>query len=595
MKILFWHFILCMNTINITMSVGDISRFGRTFHETICNLKINQLSIFTNSAAGANKRQSGAFTRHLVSQFATTTIDLAKMKSTKDNRSLQMPIFRNPRPSTIYVLQSTNFDSNQIYRISDDLVAISPISMRPKSLLVIHNDKNWSALNASKIVRYAWSLKFLDFSILKINTDNRMALLHYNPYTEIYSRFNLKIPKVIFPDKLNDVKCLSLKLPTFNVPPLIMVHNKSNKERQVTGSDFIYIKTVAEKLNFKFNSSFESHNNTKYLMGKLLTNLENNEINIIPVAFLVTTYLQGRKLIIGNSMAQSKMAIVVPIIPVTELKVSFYIFIYMLSFAAIIISFSIFVHLMKFNSDNWEMLTIFQILVGIPIRARPRQGVELIIFFTIVILSISYSCILTSSLSAIQLVQDETQFFTIEDIVQSRIPVYTSYSAIDEDGIRIKKLFVNSKKVQDDGDCINMLIETNNVICIIPYDRAMYFVQKNLKTNGRPIMRIVDQLSFRHDQVAFAYEKASPYAEKFGKGLQLLTESGIPSFWESRIYNGTATIHQLKKSSSANIKDILVIQLIIIACLGCLLSTTVFIYESVRSYVTWMNIMLNIS
>lgn len=599
MNTLFWLLVLCTHEISSTMIIKDISRLDYTFHVITRNLKSKQLSIFTNSTPGANKKQSDAFARLLVSRFAATTIDLSRIKNTEDNRSLQLPVFKNPRSSTVYVLlQSKDLDLSQIYNILDDLVAISPISMRPKSLLVLHSDENWSELDVPRILRYAWTLKFLDFSILKIDTGNRIALLQYNPFTETYNRFNSNIPKVIFPDKLNDVKGFLLKLPFMNSPPYVMMHKTSNNEIDATGSDFLYIKTVADKLNFILNFPIEIHDNTdEERTKKVFTNLESNDISATPDLFLVSTIPLDRKLIIGNSIGQTKIAVIVPIISVSSLKYSSDIPIYILSFAAVIFSFAIPVHLMKFKSDHWGTMNIFQILIGMPIADQPRQIVERIVFFTIAVLSMSYSGLLISKLAEIEVVRGEKDFTTFEDIEQSGIPLYTRYFATDEDDMEIQQLFSNSGKVDNDEDCIDMLIETRYVICIMEYDRANYIVPQHLDVWGMPIMKIVDELSFRVDRLVFAYEKASPYAEEFDKVSQLLRESGIPIFWETRIYNGTAKIHQMStsESSSTSIQDILVIQLMIILFIGCLLSITIFIYELVHSYVTWMSTILNLS
>lgn len=572
--IIWWILIYCIY--EVKAHAQDVPRSEYIIQENIHTLKPWQIAIFTYNDVNLSKKQSDYFFRHHISRIPTTMIDLTKIRSTGDNRSLQMPIFKNPRLSTIYLLfhNALDFDSRQICNNLEYLVAIAPVPSRPRCLLIFHSDRNWSELEIEEIARHAWSLKFLDFSILKISSDNHISFFNYNPFTKTYNMGNLKSFSGIFPDKLNNVYKYPLKLQVFNVPPFVTVRNETHKEIDVAGMHYMYIKTILKKLNFSLHLTLIENRNFTEVSENLLIKLDNNEMIITPMAFQINSFLHGRNLIIGNYLNLGKLAIIVPIIPATQIHFSTDILIHIFSLPLFIISFLILVRLMKLEMKQWEVLNIFQILIGMPIP-QPRRIRERIIFFLIVVFSITYSGTFFAKVTDIKLIYDEIHFNTFEDLYKSKMTIYTPYFAKDYEDAETQELFLNSKQVESDVDCIHLLIKSNNVICITPYFTAKLFVMKSLDANGFPIMKMGQ--FFRFEYVAFPHEKSSPYAEKIDKNIRHLIESGIPTIWEYQAFKGGAKMYESKRKS--NVKDIFSFQLIIILFVGVLLSTMVFLVE----------------
>lgn len=222
MNILWWNrilYILCVNsTQGGIMSAQNVSKSGSIIHTALYNLKPRHITIFANSSTRVNKEKSDYLFRGLANKIPAILIDLNHIRISGDNRSLQIPVLQYPRPSTIYVLLLQNED-NEVFDMLNNLITISPIPTRPKCLLIIYSGKDWSELKVRRILRHAWTLKFLDFSIIRIDT-NHTAFFNYNPFSKVYSTRYLNTISEIFPDKLNDVNEYPLSFSVFHLPPL---------------------------------------------------------------------------------------------------------------------------------------------------------------------------------------------------------------------------------------------------------------------------------------------------------------------------------------------------------------------------------------
>lgn len=84
----------------------------------------------------------------------------------------------------------------------------------------------------------------------------------------------------------------------------------------------------------------------------------------------------------------------------------------------------------------------------------------------------------------------------------------------------------------------------------------------------------ISKLKLRFDFQAFAYEKASPYTDKFDEILQKTTESGI-----LKIYRLKQSIRIFSENNSLENEDILSKQLAGITIVGCITATVAFLWE----------------
>lgn len=204
------------------------------------------------------------------------------MKNSGDNRSLKMPVFQNPRSSTVYLIfQGEKTDLKKMYNTLDVFVEISPTPTRPKCLLILYNDQDWPENDLKQVLFYGWSLKFLDFSVIQINSVNHIICFSYNPFMNTYSK-DLEMTYNVFPDKLNNMNNYSIILPVYNYsPPYLFVYNEANGKTIINGSEYLHLETVAKKLNFKLEPKIERANKAANKHARL-KQLENNTFNMLP-------------------------------------------------------------------------------------------------------------------------------------------------------------------------------------------------------------------------------------------------------------------------------------------------------------------------
>lgn len=585
MKIFWWISILCIGMSHVIV-YAHVEKFksspGSMVCKSIYNLKPRSVAIFMNNAMISNKMQDFFF-RNLASHIPTIMIDITAMKNIGDNRTLEMPNFVNPRLSTLYVILQ-NADSiklQEIYNIFHYFVKISPVAMRPKCLLILYNEtENVPNYVLKNILSYAWSLKFLDFSIINLNSSDKILFLNYNPFNKSFKEKSSENLTVIFPDKLINANNYRLKLPMFNSPPFLLVNITHNKKININGSYYPYLETFAKKLNFDFDFVFDVDCNFTRLINRNIDKLINNEWNMLPGPFRIINGMQYKDFLMGKAVHDTKMVVVIPIRPLSKVNFPFSVLIYVLFFPLFVFSFAVLIYLFGFQSSQWNILYIFKVLLGMTV-SKPEKSVERIIFFTIVILSVIYCATLVAKITDIKLL-DEYEIHTFDDLHETKMTIFTRDSARDYDDIQMKKLFSKSKKIENDVDCIKKLSKTRNVICIIPSSRATFFVKNNLDDSGTPLMKIA-KLSFRQGYSSFFYEKASPFAGKIDKIIQFIVESGIPCVWRDYMLKRRVTNNLQLRMASAITSDVLVLQLTIIIVIGLSVSMAAFIYELSRN------------
>lgn len=199
----------------------------------------------------------------LTSQVSTVTINFNYLAN--DNRSLNMPILKNPRLSTIYIIFINKYTSHlhsfSMYDVIDKFVTLAPVPTRPKCLLIFWNNTVWSDDELKKLLKHAWTNNFIDFTIWKISKINSVAI-HYNPFTETFSSKNLLDTHEIFPDKLKNLNKYPISLPAYTLKPHIVAEKKINKTVNVRGMTYAYVKIIIEKLNFQPHFIIENDSNS---------------------------------------------------------------------------------------------------------------------------------------------------------------------------------------------------------------------------------------------------------------------------------------------------------------------------------------------
>lgn len=493
--------------------------------------------------------------------------DLRDMKVFNDNHSLLSPLFKKPRRTTIYMVlvkKNGKFHLNEVFDILNDLAKISPIQQRPKSLLILLDE--WSDDEVKKVLRYAWFLKFLDFSIVKSELENSTGFINYNPFFKSFFKSSVEA----FPDKLNDVKKYPLIIPGFHAPPYLAIdsNNKTN------GIWFDYIEVVMKKLNFERQFVMVTNNSVRQMFENIFKKLEKNEASVTPITFYSWRFI-NRDLIMGDFFEFDLLSILAPLIKTSKVHFSFAILLDILSFPVIILILFSLTKFLKFNVKRWNVLYIFRILIGHP-SSSPHRKSEKILYLLTAILSIIYSNLFFDKFADMRFVEKELELNSIEQIYESKMKIYSIYFALKFDPPEIRDLFSKTEQVDKDRDCISKVIDTRSSMCILPFDFAKYSVKRNVDSKDKPIMKFLKYL-VRHESRHLGYEKASPFAEKFDKIIQMIRESGI---WKQQKISEIFSRHEEK--NSAIVEDILIYQLLLISFFGWFFAIVLFICEMIR-------------
>lgn len=547
----------------------------RAVENTINDLKLNHVTLIINYPKTDHDYKLDYFYQSIIDHVSTISIDLLSMKQTGDNRTFDINTFRNPRQSTVYIiLQGKNMKINDIL---DKLVSLSPLKMRPKCLIVFADYVDFSQDEAKRTLNYSWDLKFLDFSIFWLKTlDNNTNYINYNPFKETYKIGHLKEKNDLFPDKLVDVNKYPLKLSVFDAAPYLVIKTQSDNNISVDGNTpFVYLKAAVEKLNFKlkfiYNQTWKGN-----IAFEIVSSVERGDTAMTPLAFHFTDWRLKSEVLMGKVLEMGKYVVIVPILHEYRIDIPFDVFIHVVIFFLVVIIFYVSLRILKIESDLWNIVSLFGILIGVSM-SQPGRNTERIIFLTLAFLSFIYTNELLSKLTDIKVLRTELKFESFEDIYASQIPTYYYPYAVTENNSEteeIKKVISNGKKMYDFSNCTKNMIVTRNAICIIPYRDAIYAVKQNFDAEGQPIMKMTD-LTLRHEFVGFLYEKASPFAERFNKLMQRMIDFAIfPDREMNRII-----LHKDSNEKSVNRDDPIIKTTLLILLIGYVSSTIIFIYE----------------
>lgn len=561
------------NSCILAFKVEILNRFARESYPY-------QIVIFSNNKSCRNATFQDFIFHAIPFEVPRILIDYADIKYSGDNRSLRLPVLQNPRSSTLYVIVE-NDDKDGAYskRTFDMLnlfVEFSPLPSKPKCLMIFLSENTLLDNTLRNILLRAWALKFLDFSIIKFNSDYGAVVYNYNPFTRSCSVNDFKERVDIFPDKLQNMNGYPIKLAVYNDSYFLNVKQNSENQTEVEGISYPFFDIFSRKLNFTMTFSIYKPYNYSSLLDNLFKKLENNEIHAIPITMMSNTFLYGNNHGIGRAIVESKLVMIVPILPVSKVRIAPVILVYLFIFIIMKFILTVAVLFLKLPPKNWQMLNLFGMLLGMNSQYRPQKLVEKIIFLTVAFLSMKYSSdILVKLVSYVDLVSEEQPFNTFEDIIESKLPIYGMKLMIEKieelpQAIKSKILYKASA-----FDCVKIVNENKSAICIAPCVMAKLLVEMYGRRNGIPIMKIAGP-TFNQDYAAFPFERSSPFMERIDSITQRILESGMKESWKY-MQKSIKNLQKGDEFTSIKNQGILVILLSLILLHMC--ATVVFIFE----------------
>lgn len=250
------YYALIVFGLEINSLRGEKNNWLNIFGEEIVeNVKPYQLVLFSDNFKQAKRDHENSIINKLSKTIPSITVDSKQLTFKSTSTFLGSPVqFVNHRQAATYVLFHYGIGVNNVAQIKqfknfvDFFVPGSEKYPRPRCLVLFINDK-WMSDNFFKSsLEYAWSKKFLDFTIMalnvpdKLNRDSHPYVYYFNPFFDsmIKERFGSNVR--IFPAKLRNVKGYPLRFPVINIPPFVTA-TKDNEGHILNVDTFFLLST----------------------------------------------------------------------------------------------------------------------------------------------------------------------------------------------------------------------------------------------------------------------------------------------------------------------------------------------------------------
>lgn len=542
--------------------------------------KLRQISLVLGSNIGLNSSNIDQICEKLTHQIPTFTISRNELNDIEDHlTSNKTSRFRHLRDSSLYLLFESphvNF-FQEINNALNAIVNINPIAPRPRVLVVLLGDPDLFPINIKNLFDTAWSLKFLEFSVLKVKKNDEVLISDYNPFDQTYRETKLNLHSIFFPDKLQNMNKFNVTTINLDYLPYFTISKNSNGILGA-GMDYGFWKIVSEHLNFivdylEFGKMISD--------SEILDKLENNFFNITPITFLVGTEAYGKKVLRSSIIRTDEFGLIVPITYVVEFKNTLKPLINLSIFAGLMLGLSVLASFFKFSPHLRSPIYIFQLLLGITVSTKPKKRVENIIYLNLILLSIHYSSNIIASFTDNEiLAESEMDYDLLKEVKEPSMTGYMNrnfFSDIEGDEV-IRSIQKNFIKIDKGSECIRNQTKKKDRFCLSVSLYAKYHIDQNLSPDKKATVKIISP-PLLQDFSAFFYEKGSPYAKKFDRKIKQILEAGIEKFCK---FDQTCVKKQ--KEISANINFSLnassdIKQLMTVLVFGYIFSVLAFIVE----------------
>lgn len=367
------------------------------------------MTVFKNSP---NDLKDGKFYKDVL-QTPTMVIDLAK-KSDLQKLSLS-------QKSTVYIVLNSS-KNDQLQFIKRDLDLVTKLSMpgtRPRCLLLLPAVKDFETLQ--KVLDHAWSLKFLDFSIITGNS----SLFYYNPFTSVYTTEPLTPHSTIFLDKMENMHGYELKLPFIDSSPYIV--RKINNT--YGGSEYRIIRAVSKILNFKL--VVLDYGSGYCALKNAVKDLELGTVNVLPFTLFDThpLTLNNPSLVRGKVFLFDSFRGVVSSTLTSRVNFNpnyrlMKILIFLFTGIAVVLVLVHLSNLLKISKQKFETFTTVQLVLGEPGVKYPKASVDRIIYLSIVILSMTYFNDIFAGMTEYELMDSPVVLKNFDDVSNSMLTPY---------------------------------------------------------------------------------------------------------------------------------------------------------------------------
>ena len=503
----------------------------------------------------------------------------------KPEKTKYSKLFENPRKySCLIIILRNSFEKSYTRKVQEVMKFMNSSAPTPRLLAISVDEDAWNTTKFKKILLYGWKEKYLDFTIIGKPKGNNLKIMQYNPFTATFLAETYNSATILFPDKLNNMNGYPIKIPLINYPPYIEYTVSNIKPDssliKVKSWQHNILKTICEKLNCTLDP--DPVGSWDELVGKrIFSALEKNIYNLFAVGSYRNRYIYNKKLLWGMHFEYEKLVFLAPKIAVSEFSIP-NIFWPLFCAAVFVISFFFLAKVLKFPKRYWNLMSLYEVLLGHKIRLLTfsflQKSIYIIIVFSAIGITVEF---LTPT--KIQII-NKGSLDSLEKIAISNIPIFgTSKLYLDWYIQKINKTEMNYTLhnrlpilKSPINRCVEDLLKLENAICITSNLPGDYYAKKYQDKDEKSMLEMID-LDIFGDFLSFPYESRSPFIEKFDIVMRRIIESGTRKYWENFNYESRSSDSE---SLFAKIKDQLTLQrFIIILIFGYFISTLVFFSE----------------
>ncbi|KAJ8664885.1 hypothetical protein QAD02_006547 [Eretmocerus hayati] len=483
------------------------------------------------------------------------------------------------------------FDSDnvlrRIYNILDVLSQVLPKKKRKRTLVVLAGEFV-PAVMKTQIFSYAWSKKFLDFSLVtrdyhESQATHEFLFTHYDPFRNVITEELITNKTNFFPEKLRDVNGYNLTLAVSSKDLESSIeYDKSGKIVNFESPQFPILRFIFKFMNFSFeffeiSSNMTNTESSSYILQKL----DRNEISLVPVA-RGRSYSEKVHLIDLDSNCINIKAT----FPLSILKKESAHKIKSLTSLLFVSTLIIFVYwivkISKIQRGNWELLDIFRIILGTPMANSPRNSIDRLLLAGIILVSSVFSNELYSQLLDVHYMRNKTKLDTFEKIERSKLKVNIPYVMAnspfwDSDKL-LQKIRSKCQIIDNPLECLKRFDHNASQICIASEQFLKFYMSSEYKKYRNPAFEIAEPV-FNCVRFRYAFERSSPFAKKFKRLYRRIRQYGLEKILLSTYDLRRKFTMRRENPDGKKLKSFPVQVLYIFLAFGYFISFFVFIVE----------------
>lgn len=452
---------------------------------------------------------------------------------------------------------------------------------RPKILLITMMEE--TDCNFEPLLKQTWQNHLIDIAILELSKLNRHTIAtkvhQYNPFTDVYDQRPYVSGIELFPNKMDNLHGYPIRIGMVKrAGYLWYMKNSQGYPVMYRGPDVKVIKTLARIMNFTI---------AVYPSQEVFVDIINEKIDMIIPTLSIFADANAVKCDFTLPFGFESWCPVVPVkYKSNHAEIRGLIGI-ATNFCVLLIFWGLSI-VLKFQSDLWQPLKIFGLLIATTISSRPKKTTERVIFFLIVLASSMYSANLFIDLTNISMkehtVVDYNSYKELDDtgltpVILSGLLDVTFLNE-DESSSRLKR---NAIQMDNAESCANYLEQHKNITCFLE-TRSVNMIMYSHAREGKRVLKICEKLCYAKPPSAYFLKKHSPYRDQFVKIIIRLDAAGIRMKWLND-YIGKfrpRKTHIMEVNSSYTLP--LAWNLAYITCSGFLMSLLVFFGEIIIHY-----------